>query len=64
MKEKNQVNVIIPVHELNTATEELFKKALKSIESQQVKPDKCLIVHTPQTKTKIEVVLTELIAIF
>ena len=60
MKEKNQVNVIIPVHELNPATEELFKKALKSIESQQVKPDKCLIVHTPQTKTKIEEVLTEL----
>lgn len=61
MKEKeSKVSVILPVHELNSATEELFKKALKSIESQQVKPDKCLIVHTPQIKNKIEEVLTEL----
>ena len=61
MKEKNKtITVILPIHELTEVTTELFKKSLQSVETQQVKPDKCLIVHTPKVKTKIEEVLKEL----
>lgn len=44
MSQKNDITVIIPVHELTEVTEKYFKNAIKSIEEQAVKPDKVLIV--------------------
>jgi hypothetical protein len=44
---KTNISVIIPVHEINEQTEELFKKAVQSVERQKVKTDELLIV-TPK----------------
>ncbi len=59
-KLKNGVTIVLPIHELTLITEELFKKALKSVDNQNVKPAEVLIVHTPSVKTKIEEILEEL----
>jgi hypothetical protein len=40
----SNLSVIIPVHEITEATEELFKNAVKSVEAQKVKADELLIV--------------------
>jgi len=41
---KNEISVILPVHELNDETKPLFSNAIQSIRQQQVKPDAVLIV--------------------
>lgn len=47
MKEVTNITVILPVHELTDETKELFSNAVKSVESQKVKPDELIIV-TPK----------------
>jgi len=44
MKEKNEITVILPVHELNDSTRPLFNNAVKSVADQQVQPDAFIIV--------------------
>ena len=44
MKEKNEISVIIPVHELTDETRTLFNNAVKSVEDQFVTPDALLII--------------------
>lgn len=43
-KDKNNITVIIPVHELNKETEILFDKSIKSIANQTEKPEAVVIV--------------------
>lgn len=58
MKETT-ISVIIPVHELDNTTTELFKRALKSVESQKVKPTKVLVITSKQAKSDVEKTLNE-----
>jgi len=44
MKEKNNISVILPVHELNDETKTLFDNAVQSVKSQTVRPDELVIV--------------------
>jgi GT2 family glycosyltransferase len=44
MKEKIDVSVVLPVHELNEVTKPLFANAVKSVELQKVVPNELLIV--------------------
>jgi len=44
MKEKTEITVILPVHELNDSTRPLFANAIQSVEEQLVQPDALLIV--------------------
>lgn len=44
MKEKNNIAVILPVHELNDETKKLFAAAIDSIKTQIVTPDEVIIV--------------------
>jgi hypothetical protein len=41
---KNNISVILPVHELNEITKPLFANAVKSVELQKVRPDELVIV--------------------
>ena len=42
--EKSNISVIMPVHELNDETKQLFYNAIKSVKEQTVKPDELVIV--------------------
>ena len=44
MEEKTNISIIIPVHELTEINETFFKNAIKSVDSQIIKPDTLLIV--------------------
>ena len=44
MAEKNNISVILPVHELNDETKVLFNNAVQSVKSQNVRPDELVIV--------------------
>lgn len=44
MKEKNNISIILPVHELNEVTKQLFANAVESIKTQLVRPDELVIV--------------------
>lgn len=44
MKEKNNISVILPVHELNEETKKLFSNAVTSVKEQITKPDELIIV--------------------
>ena len=44
MKEINNIAVILPVHELNDETKELFKNAVESVKTQMVRPDELIVV--------------------
>tara|TARA_R100000664_G_scaffold31141_1_gene44447 strand:- start:6574 stop:7365 length:792 start_codon:yes stop_codon:yes gene_type:complete len=46
----NSISVIIPINEMTSKLEEYFGKALKSIETQKVSPEKVYVVHTPEVK--------------
>ena len=52
MDERNDITVIIPVHELNSATEQLFVNAIKSVAEQFVLPNELLIVTSKNTDTE------------
>lgn len=41
---KTDISVILPVHELNDITKPLFANAVKSVETQKVRPDEVVIV--------------------
>ena len=45
--EKNNISVILPVHELNEETKQLFSNAVQSVIEQTVRPDELVIV-TPK----------------
>lgn len=51
MKEVTGISVILPVHELDETTKELFKNAVKSVETQKVLPDELVIVVPKGTTT-------------
>lgn len=57
-KTKNNICVIIPVHELNDETKILYSQAIKSIETQLVKPDEVLVV-VPKNSTVSEYIKTQ-----
>lgn len=42
--EKNNISVILPVHELNEVTKQLFSNAVQSVKEQIVRPDELVIV--------------------
>ena len=42
--EKNNISVILPVHELNDETKQLFNNAILSVKEQTVRPDELVIV--------------------
>ena len=44
MYEKTNISVILPVHELNEVTKQLFANAVLSVKEQTVKPDELVIV--------------------
>lgn len=44
MNEKTQITVLLPIHELNNETRNLFANAIKSVEEQFVLPDALLII--------------------
>ena len=44
MKEKTNITVILPVHELTDSTRTFFANAIKSIEEQLITPDEVLVV--------------------
>jgi len=44
MKEKSNISVIIPVHELDEETKKLFSNAVQSVSEQIVRPDELIIV--------------------
>ena len=44
MKEKTNISVILPVHELNEETKQLFANAVLSVREQDVQPDELIIV--------------------
>ena len=44
MNEKNNISVVLPVHELNEETKTLFNNAVQSVKLQTVKPDELVIV--------------------
>ena len=44
MKEQNNISVIIPVHELDEITKQLFSNAVASVKAQTVQPDELVIV--------------------
>ena len=44
MKKVTNLSIIIPVHEINESTEELFKTAIESVKEQKVAADELLIV--------------------
>jgi len=44
MEEKNEITVLLPVHELNDATRPLFANAVTSLGLQDVKPDAVLVI--------------------
>ena len=47
MREKHDISVILPVHELNEETKILFANAVASVKEQSVRPDELIIV-TPK----------------
>lgn len=51
MKEINNISVVLPVHELNELTKQLFTNAVKSVETQKVAPDELVIVVPKDTET-------------
>jgi hypothetical protein len=52
-KEQNcDVSIIIPVHELNDITKGLFANAIKSIETQIIKPNEVLIIVPTKSEVK------------
>lgn len=44
METKTQISVILPVHELNEETKQLFSNAIESVKTQIVRPDELVIV--------------------
>lgn len=44
MEEKNEITVLLPVHELNDATRPLFANAITSLAEQAIKPDSVLVI--------------------
>lgn len=44
MEEKNNISVILPVHELSEANKQLFSNAVQSVKDQITKPDELVIV--------------------
>lgn len=44
MNEKNNISVVLPVHELNEETKQLFSNAIESVKTQIVRPDELVIV--------------------
>jgi len=44
MQEKNNISVILPVHELNEETKQLFANAVLSVKEQIARPDELIIV--------------------
>lgn len=59
MENNKTISVVIPVHELDNTTTELFKRALKSVESQKVKPTKVLLVTSKEAQSDVEKILKE-----
>jgi hypothetical protein len=51
MKEKSNISVILPVHELNEKTKLMFMNAVKSVEQQKVRPDELVIVVPKGSET-------------
>lgn len=51
MKEKTNISVILPVHELNDETKPMFHNAVKSVELQKVQPDELVIVVPKDSET-------------
>jgi hypothetical protein len=49
--EKTNISVIIPVHELNEQTKELFNNAIQSVVTQTVTPDELIIVVPKGSET-------------
>lgn len=49
--EKTNISVIIPVHELNEQTKELFNNAVQSVVTQSVTPDELIIVVPKGSET-------------
>jgi uncharacterized protein with NRDE domain len=47
MENKTDISVILPVHELDNTTKQLFANAVKSVTDQTVRPD-TLIIVTPK----------------
>jgi len=54
MKNKTEITVILPVHELDDSTRPLFANAIKSVEEQIVLPDTLLIVVPKGSKVSKE----------
>jgi hypothetical protein len=44
MENKTDISVILPVHELDATTKQLFANAVKSVTDQTVRPDSLIIV--------------------
>lgn len=57
MKETKTIKVIIPVHELNEKTTELFKRALKSVETQKSSRPTVLVVTSSAVKAEVDTIL-------
>jgi GT2 family glycosyltransferase len=51
MSEKNNISVVLPVHELNDETKKLFVLSVESVKQQKVRPDYLLIVTPTGTET-------------
>jgi GT2 family glycosyltransferase len=43
-KNKTDITVLIPIHELDESTQSLFEKAIKSVENQEMLPQKVMII--------------------
>ena len=44
MKESTNISVILPVHELDEVTKDLFNNAVKSVENQKTLPSELVVV--------------------
>lgn len=51
MNEKNNISVVLPVHELNEITKKLFANAVQSVTDQIVRPDELVIVAPKGSET-------------